>query len=412
MTELLVLESVSVRRGTKLVLENHDFTLNSNEIVLMVGRNGSGKSTMIEAACGLLRLESGSVMAYGQLIKDSEGRRKNPLHPIGLTLQDNGLIESMTIKEHLEYASAQYNSSLSSELFSDILKNFELEHRLNDPILKLSGGQKRKLSVITGILCGMVSADRRAIILDEPDSGLDDESIDILCDILPMLKERGHGILISSHNKRFTNICDKLYSFDQNEYIDYEQSEAEKWKVVGKSYPRNQKMISIFTGFSLNSRTLSSLGSNFVAGLFVIFVLTLLFDQTQFRALTTSQTIILLLCPAFAAGNIGDPTVRILSEGRSWQRISANSPLPNDIITPLIIGFSMTLLCLFAMGSMEYILWAIPGAVTTLLFSQLSRSIEIFLLKLARPRAVMFRILLPFTALPYVIILETLVDLV
>ena len=171
-------------------------------------------------------------------------------------------------------------------------------------------------------------------------------------------------------------------------------------------------MISIFTGFSLNSRTLSSLGSNFVAGLFVIFVLTLLFDQTQFRALTTSQTIILLLCPAFAAGNIGDPTVRILSEGRSWQRISANSPLPNDIITPLIIGFSMTLLCLFAMGSMEYILWTIPGALTTLLFSQLSRSIEIFLLKLARPRAVMFRILLPFTALPYVIILETLVDLV
>ena len=68
MTELLVLESVSVRRGTKLVLENHDFTLNSNEIVLMVGRNGSGKSTMIEAACGLLRLESGSVLAYGQLI--------------------------------------------------------------------------------------------------------------------------------------------------------------------------------------------------------------------------------------------------------------------------------------------------------------------------------------------------------
>ena len=56
MTELLVLESVSVRRGTKLVLDNHDFSLNSNEIVLMVGRNGSGKSTMIEAACGLVKI--------------------------------------------------------------------------------------------------------------------------------------------------------------------------------------------------------------------------------------------------------------------------------------------------------------------------------------------------------------------
>lgn len=412
MTELLVMESVSVRRGTKLILENHDFTLNSNEIVLMVGKNGSGKSTMIEAACGLLRLESGSVRAYQELIKDSEGRRKNPKYPIGLTLQDNGLIESMTIKEHLEYASAQYNSSLSSELFCDILQHFDLDHRLNDPILKLSGGQKRKLSVITGILCGMVSADRRAILLDEPDSGLDDESIDILCEILAMLKQRGHGILISSHNKRFTNICDRLYSFDKDEYIEYSQDEAEKWKVVGKSYPRNQKIISIFTGFSLNVRTLSSLGSNFVAGLFVIFLLTLIFEPTQFAELTTSQKIILLLCPAFGAGNVGDPTVRILAEGRSWQRISANSPLPNDIITPILIGFSMTLLCLFAMGSLEYILWTIPGAFTTLIFAQLSRGIEIFLLRLARPRAVMFRILLPFSALPYVIILETLVDLV
>ena len=412
MTELLRLDSVTVRRGQKVVLENLDFSLNSSEILVIRGSNGSGKSTLVESICGLLRLESGSAFAYEQLIRDSEGRRKLPVHPIGLTLQDNGLIESMTIREHLEYASSQYNSSLSSDIFFEVLEIFKLSHRIDDLILKLSGGQKRKLSVLTGLLCGMVCADRRAIILDEPDSGLDDESIETLCNVLIQLKERGHGILISSHNTKFLEICNRIFSFDDRSYAEFDGKDGEKWKVVGKSYPRNQFLISMKTGFSINAKTLASLGSNVVSALFVIFLLTLIFDQNQFANLTNSQRIILLLCPAFAAGNIGDPTVRILSEGRSWQRISANNLLPNDIITPLIVGGSVTLLALFAMNSMTLSAWILVGSLTTLCFSQLSRAIEVFLLRLARPRAVMFRILLPFVALPYVIILETLLDII
>ena len=53
-------------------------------------------------------------------------------------------------------------------------------------------------------------------------------------------------------------------------------------------------------------KTLASLGSNVVSALFVVFLLTLIFDQNQFANLTNPQRIILLLCPAFAAGNIGD----------------------------------------------------------------------------------------------------------
>ena len=72
MTELLRLDSVTVRRGQKVVLENLDFSLNSSEILVIRGSNGSGKSTLVESICGLLRLESGSAFAYEQLIRDSE----------------------------------------------------------------------------------------------------------------------------------------------------------------------------------------------------------------------------------------------------------------------------------------------------------------------------------------------------
>ena len=72
MTELLRLDSVTVRRGQKIVLDNLDFNLNSSEILVIRGSNGSGKSTLIESICGLLRLENGSAFAYEQLIRDSE----------------------------------------------------------------------------------------------------------------------------------------------------------------------------------------------------------------------------------------------------------------------------------------------------------------------------------------------------
>ncbi len=98
---LLSLKGVSVRRGSSIVLKNLDLDLNGGQIVLLNGKNGAGKSTIIEVAAGILPLETGEVHHHKEMIIDSSGRSKRPQHAFGLTLQSDGCIGSQRVEEHI-----------------------------------------------------------------------------------------------------------------------------------------------------------------------------------------------------------------------------------------------------------------------------------------------------------------------
>ena len=72
---IIDLSEISVLRGRTKVLDKWSLSVDSGEVVCLSGENGCGKSTVIEAAAGLIPLENGSSMISGQLIRDSEGRR-------------------------------------------------------------------------------------------------------------------------------------------------------------------------------------------------------------------------------------------------------------------------------------------------------------------------------------------------
>ena len=98
---LLAFESVEIRRGMGIVVSDFSLQVSSGEVVVLHGENGCGKSTIIEAAARILTIEKGQLLQHGELVIDSEGRRKLPTVPFGLTLQQNGLVGSDTITEHL-----------------------------------------------------------------------------------------------------------------------------------------------------------------------------------------------------------------------------------------------------------------------------------------------------------------------
>ena len=175
---LLTFESVEIRRGMGIVISDFSLTVSSGEVVALHGENGCGKSTIIEAAARLLSIESGKILQHGELIIDSEGRRKVPTKPFGLTLQQNGLVGSDTISEHLNNMMSICKMKTN---LAPILSQYSLDHRNNDLIAHLSGGQQRKVSVIAGLLPAMISKSPRLILLDEPDAGLDDNAIQTLC---------------------------------------------------------------------------------------------------------------------------------------------------------------------------------------------------------------------------------------
>ena len=179
---LLEVGGLTVRRGTRTILDEFGLKIDSGECVILSGENGSGKSTLIESIVGVLPIESGTVM----LAK-----------PFGLTLQSGGMNGDETVEERIGYAS-KCGGVTDAE---DLLAEWNLQHRLKDRICHLSGGLYRRLAVLQGLMPAYGS-ENRICILDEPSEGLDEESVKILVTHISSLRARGNSFLIATHDPR------------------------------------------------------------------------------------------------------------------------------------------------------------------------------------------------------------------
>ncbi len=396
---ILDLDNVTVRRGMGVVLENFSLSVSQGECVLLHGDNGIGKSTVIETAARLLPLESGSVRHHGLVVCDGEGRRAKPKHNFGLTLQKNCLVPSQTVQERLDDVAALCNKSLD---MTSIIESYKIGNRRNDQIANLSGGQQRKVAVISGLLPGMISKETRLILLDEPDSGLDDDSVECLVKQIHMLRNLGHAIVIASHDVRLRECATKLYDF--NELKTNEVSNNLLWEVESNDYKNTFLMTKI--GWKLNFETLVSIQTNWLAALLVMGVLLSIADP-----LTLSENRLILmgfaLAPAFAMGLVGDSVLRILQEQRSvdWWR-AQNNILPNSYIETLVSGVIISALGMqIFLQSIDYRIILIGGLIC-LSTSYVVRFLQLSTIRLARANAVFIRLLTPVLILPWGIIVD------
>ena len=179
---LLHVEALTVRRGTRTVLENFNMEIESGNCIILTGDNGSGKSTLIESIAGIIPVQSGKVTIQ---------------RPFGLTLQSGGINGDELVDERLEYASQASGVEDASEL----LNHWNLEHRSHDRIGQLSGGLYRRLAVLQGLMPAYGNQPR-ICLLDEPSEGLDDDSVVTLLTDIATLRARGHAFLIATHDVR------------------------------------------------------------------------------------------------------------------------------------------------------------------------------------------------------------------
>ena len=96
---IIELSELTVRRGRNVVLDKWSISVDSGEVVVLKGDNGCGKSTVIEAAAGLIPLENGQSIISDQLIRDSQGRRGRT--NFGLCLQDDCIMGDELVGERL-----------------------------------------------------------------------------------------------------------------------------------------------------------------------------------------------------------------------------------------------------------------------------------------------------------------------
>ena len=175
------------------VLKDVSFTVESGQLVGLIGLNGAGKSTTINEIIGLLTPYSGSININGlTLQEDATSYRKQ----IGYIPETPSLYEELTLREHIETVAMAYGieQKVAFERVEPLLKMFRLDQKLDWFPVHFSKGMKQKVMII----CAFI-VNPSLFIVDEPFLGLDPLAISDLIELLAEEKAKGKAILMSTH---------------------------------------------------------------------------------------------------------------------------------------------------------------------------------------------------------------------
>jgi len=213
-------------------LDNINLTIESGEIVGVIGHTGSGKSTLIQHFNGLLKPNSGKITLDGVDIRESKETLHRVRFDVGLVFQypEYQLFEETVFKD---IAFGPRNMGLSEEeITRRVLKASEFvgirEELLNKSPFELSGGQKRRVAI-----AGVIAMEPKVLILDEPAAGLDPKGRNkILNQIKAYHKATKSTVLLVSHSMEdVANYADKVLVMNDSKVFLYDETE----KVFAKS---------------------------------------------------------------------------------------------------------------------------------------------------------------------------------
>lgn len=198
-----------VIKGTE-VLKNINISLDENKVYGFLGRNGSGKTMLFRAICGLIKPSSGTILINNKMLHKDISFPEN----LGVTIESPGFWKQYTGFENLKTL-ALIQKKISDNDINQALLRVGLDPKDNRVYKKYSLGMKQKLDIAQAIM-----EKPELIILDEPTNALDEESVENVRKILLEEKERGATILIASHNKEDIEILsDFKFKIDNGKII-------------------------------------------------------------------------------------------------------------------------------------------------------------------------------------------------
>jgi ABC-2 type transport system ATP-binding protein len=212
---------IEIRNLTKIYKGSDEPAVNSisldihqNEIFGLLGPNGAGKTTTISILCGLFPPTSGNVMINGMDIQSDMDKIK---HIIGVVPQDLALYPTLTALENLTFFGNMFGlrGNLLRERIFECLKIFGLEKVANKRLSSYSGGMKRRVNLIAGLL-----HHPKIIFLDEPTVGIDVQSRIVILEHLTKLNREGTTIIYTSHYmEEAENLCHRVAIIDRGNII-------------------------------------------------------------------------------------------------------------------------------------------------------------------------------------------------
>ncbi len=195
-------------------VDNISFQVFEGEIFGLLGPNGAGKTTTISVLCSLLKPTSGRISIAGLDLHHHLTLIKSKIGVVG---QDIALYDKLTAFENLNYFGSIYdiNKSTLEQTINNYLHRLGLDAYKNQQIRRFSGGMKRRINLIAGVL-----HNPQILFLDEPTVGVDVQTRNVIREFLIDLKNSGTTIVYTSHlMDDAQKLCDRVCIIDQGKII-------------------------------------------------------------------------------------------------------------------------------------------------------------------------------------------------
>jgi heme exporter protein A len=178
--------------GNRVVLRGIDLTINEGDFVTLLGANGAGKTTLLHIVASLSKPSHGNVFINGYRMADdaSELRRF-----IGLVSHKTLLYDDLSAEQNLRFYAQLYDVVEASERIETVLNQVNLWQRRKDPVRTYSRGMQQRLAIARAIL-----HNPPILLLDEPDTGLDQHAANMLGELLAAVGISHRTILMTTHN--------------------------------------------------------------------------------------------------------------------------------------------------------------------------------------------------------------------
>ncbi|MBN9595278.1 MAG: ABC transporter ATP-binding protein [Afipia sp.] len=191
----LRIENLHAWYGESHILHGMSFALQRGEVVALLGRNGSGRTTTLRAIMGLVDRREG-IISIGEVNAILLPPHLVARLGVGYCPEERGIFASLSCEENLLLPPAQSIGGMSLEEIYALLPN--LAERRQAPGTRLSGGEQQMLAIARILRTGS-----RVLLLDEISEGLAPVIVDRLFDLITELKSRGYTILLVEQNKYF-----------------------------------------------------------------------------------------------------------------------------------------------------------------------------------------------------------------
>ena len=196
---VLYLENANIYQGDSLVLSNINLTINKGDFYYIIGKTGSGKSSLMKTLYADIPLQDGKGFVVGFDLENLKERDIPYLRrKIGIVFQDFKLLTDRTVFANLEFvlkATGWKNKEEINQKIEEVLEKVGMKSLINKKAYELSGGEQQRVAIARALL-----NDPELILADEPTGNLDPKTSLEVMDLLNKIHQSGKTILMATHD--------------------------------------------------------------------------------------------------------------------------------------------------------------------------------------------------------------------